>query len=71
MKFKVGDLVRNTLKDRVLHAVSRRDEGLGIVLQIDQHRVGGGGKYQQIKVATAQGITYWWPTVTANTSKLK
>jgi hypothetical protein len=61
MKFKVGDLVRNTLKDR---ARILPHEGLGIVLQIDQHRVGDEGNYQQIKVATAQGITYWWPAVT-------
>ena len=61
MKFKVGDLVRNTLKDR---ARILPHEGLGIVLQIDQHRVGDEGNYQQIKVATVQGITYWWPAVT-------
>ena len=61
MKFKVGDLVRNPLKDR---ARILPHEGLGIVLQIDQHRVGDEGNYQQIKVATVQGITYWWPAVT-------
>ena len=61
MKFKVGDLVRNTLKDR---ARILPHEGLGIVLQIDQHRVGDEGNYQQIKVATTEGITYWWPAVT-------
>tara|TARA_B100001123_G_scaffold210204_1_gene237709 strand:+ start:1463 stop:1672 length:210 start_codon:yes stop_codon:yes gene_type:complete len=60
-KFKVGDLVRNTHEGR---ARILPGEGLGIVLQIDQHRVGDEGKYQQIKVATAQGITYWWPAVT-------
>jgi len=55
MKFKVGDLVRNTHEGR---AEIIPDEGLGIVLKVQN------GKYQQIKVATAQGITYWWPTVT-------
>jgi hypothetical protein len=55
MKFKVGDLVRNTHEGR---AEIIPDEGLGIVLKVQN------GKYQQIKVATAQGITYWWPAVT-------
>ena len=54
MKFKVGDLVRNTHIDR---ARIVPDEGLGIVLEIQT------GNYAQIKVATAQGITYWWPAV--------
>ena len=55
MKFKVGDLVRNT------HEGRRRilpDEGLGIVVEIQN------GFYAQLKVATAEGITYWWPAVT-------
>ena len=59
-RFKVGDLVRNTHEDR---GRILPDEGLGIVLQIDQHRVGDEGNYQQLKVATTQGITYWWPAV--------
>jgi len=54
MKFKVGDLVRNTHEAR---AEIIPDEGLGIVLKVQN------GEYAQIKVATAQGITYWWRAV--------
>ena len=55
MKFKVGDLVRNTHEGR---AEIIPDEGLGIVLKVQN------GECAQIKVATAQGITYWWRAVT-------
>ena len=55
MKFKVGDLVRNTRQHR---ARIFPDEGLGIVVEIQN------GFYAQLKVATAEGITYWWPAVT-------
>ena len=51
---KVGDLVRKV----VLHSHARFNEGLGVVLEIQT------GDYAQIKVATAEGITYWWPAVT-------
>lgn len=50
---KVGDLVRKVVR----HRQARFNEGLGIVLEIQT------GNYAQIKVATAQGITYWWPAV--------
>ena len=50
---KVGDLVRKVVR----HRQARFSEGLGIVLEIQT------GNYAQIKVATAQGITYWWPAV--------
>ena len=53
MKFKVGDWVRKVVQ----HRQDRFNEGLGIVLEIQT------GNYAQIKVATAQGITYWWPAV--------
>ena len=55
-RFKVGDLVRNTHEDR---GRILPDEGLGIVLQLDLDH-----DYQQLKVATSSGITYWWPAVT-------
>ena len=55
MKFKVGDLVRNTRQHR---ARIVPDEGLGIVVEIQNC------DYAQIKVATAGRITYWWPAVT-------
>ena len=56
MKFKVGDLVRIP---RTQHrARIFPDEGLGIVVEIQN------GFYAQLKVATAEGITYWWPAVT-------
>ena len=54
-RFKVGDLVRNTHEDRERILP---DEGLGIVLQLDLDH-----DYQQLKVATSSGITYWWPAV--------
>ena len=56
MKFKVGDLVRNTHEDR---GRILPDEGLGIVLEFD-----ASADWSQLKVATAHGITYWWPAVT-------
>jgi len=54
MKFKVGDLVRNTHEDR---GRILPDEGLGIVVDINTD------VYEQLKVATSSGITYWWPAV--------
>ena len=51
MRFKVGDLVRNT------HESHAQKEGLGIVLHINTD------KYKQLKVVTPNGITYWWPAV--------
>ena len=54
MKFKVGDLVRNIRQHR---AKILPDEGIGIVLEVQT------GDYAQLKVATAQGITHWWPAV--------
>ena len=53
-KFKVGDLVRNTHEGR---ARILPGEGLGIVVDINTD------EYQQLKVATADGITHWWPAV--------
>ena len=55
MKFKVGDLVRNIRQHR---AKILPDEGIAIVLEVQA------GDYAQLKVATTQGITYWWPAVT-------
>ena len=55
MKFKVGDLVRNTRQHRArIFPV----EGLGIIV-VDINT----DEYQQLKVATADGITHWWPAV--------
>ena len=54
MKFKVGDLVRNS-------ALS--EEGIGIVLElVPSDRPEGG--YMQLKVGTAMGVTLWWPSLT-------
>ena len=53
MKFKVGALVKRTYRDND----HNYNEELGIVMEIQT------GDYAQIKVATAQGITYWWPAV--------
>jgi hypothetical protein len=62
MKFKVGDLVRNTYEHFV---IKPRSEGLGIVLEIINKNIAGHPcTFPQLKVATAQGITYWWPAVT-------
>ena len=58
MNIKVGDLVRNTHEAR---AEIIPDEGLGIVLKVQN---GEYAQLAQIKVATAQGITYWWRAVT-------
>ena len=52
MRFKVGDLVRNS-------AIS--EEGVGIVLEIVKSEL---GDYQQLKIGTPNGITLWWPSVT-------
>ena len=49
MKFKVGDLVRHC-HDVLPHEIA-------IVLEVQT------GDYAQLKVATTQGITYWWPAV--------
>jgi hypothetical protein len=57
MKFKVGDLVRNIRQHRITVFA---DEGLGIVVEIEEADI----PFPQLKVATAQGITYWWPSVT-------
>ena len=54
MKFKVGALVKRTYRDND----HNYNEELGIVMEIQT------GDYAQLKVATTQGITYWWPAVT-------
>ena len=56
---KVGDLVRNTYEH---DPINPRREGLGIVVEVCTDD--GSAAYPQLKVATAQGITYWWPAVT-------
>ena len=48
---KVGDLVVS------VEFGGCDGEGLGIVLKVQN------GEYAQLKVATAQGITYWWRAV--------
>mgnify|MGYP003137051869 FL=1 len=53
MKFKVGDLVRNIREYRAVD-----DQGVAIVMEVQT------GDFAQLKVATTQGITYWWPAVT-------
>jgi hypothetical protein len=54
MSFEVGNLVRHIrhYRDVLL------DDGVAIVLEVQT------GDYAQLKVATAEGITYWWPAVT-------
>ena len=54
MKFKVGDLVRNS-------ALS--EEGVGIVLEL-LSMTGDDAGYMQLKVGTAMGIALWWPSLT-------
>ena len=58
---KVGDLVRNTYEHSV---IKPRSEGLGIVVEIEDADIVGHPAYTQLKVVTATGITYWWPSVT-------
>jgi len=53
MKFKVGDLVKHIRQYRDVLP----DQGVAIVMEVQT------GKFAQLKVATAQGITYWWPAV--------
>ena len=54
MKFKVGDLVRHIRQ----YIAVLPDEGVAIVMEVQT------GEFAQLKVATAEGITYWWPAVT-------
>jgi len=67
MKFKVGDLVRNTHEHRVINPGRplKNGEDIGIVLEIvGASRADGGAGYPQLKVGTPNGITLWWPSVT-------
>ena len=64
MKFKVGDLVRNTYEYDNGQRSFCHDEGLGIVVEIEEADIVGQTAYPQLKVVTAEGITYWWPAVT-------
>ena len=62
MRFKVGDLVRNTHEQTLLSLHSpKHGEDIGIVLEIVKSELGG---YQQLKIGTPSGITLWWPSVT-------
>ena len=65
MKFKVGDLVRNTHEHRVIDPGRplKNGEDIGIVLEIVADHDGVAG-YPQLKVGTPSGITLWWPSVT-------
>ena len=64
MKFKVGDLVRNTHEQTLLSLHSpKHGEDIGIVLEIVADHDGVAG-YPQLKVGTAMGTTLWWPSVT-------
>ena len=64
MRFKVGDLVRNTHEQTLLSLQSpKHGEDIGIVLEIVADHDGVAG-YPQLKVGTPNGITLWWPSVT-------
>jgi len=64
MRFKVGDLVRNTHEHRVINPGRPLENGedVGIVLEIVKDP--DIGDYQQLKIGTPNGITLWWPSVT-------